>query len=255
MKAKILTAAAAVVLSLGLAGPVHAAGEAIEIPHIDWSFDGPFGTFDRAAAQRGLQVYQEACSICHGLDLVAYRHLADIGYDEEQIEAIAAQRQVVDGPDENGEMFERDALPSDFFVPPYPNENAAKAANSGALPPDLSLIVKSRPGGADYVRALLTGYEEPPADFEGSASTYYNAYFPGHQIAMPQPLYEDGVTYADGTEATIEQMAYDVTTFMAWAAEPELEARKRLGVKVILFLLVLTGLLYAYKKKVWSDLH
>lgn len=256
MRRYIVSAAVASALGIAMAGSALAAEGGAELPDVDWSFEGIFGTFDRAAAQRGLQVYQEVCAGCHSLDLVAYRNLADLGYSEDQIKAIAAEKTVIDGPDDEGEMYEREARPSDHFVPPYPNDNAAAAANGGALPPDLSLITKARKGGPSYTYAVLTGYEdEPPEGVEINDSAYYNHYFPGNQIAMPQPLYEDGVEYADGTPATVEQMAHDVTTFLAWAANPELEDRKRLGIKVMLFLIVFTALLYAYKRKVWADLH
>ncbi len=195
------------------------------------------------------------CAGCHSLSLLAYRHLAGIGFDEEAIKAIAAQDTVTDGPNDEGEMFERPARPADRVKAPFPNPQAARAANNGALPPDLSLITKARKGGADYVYALMTGYVEPPAEVTVQEGMNYNAYFPGHQIAMPAPLSEDAVTYADGTPASVEQMAHDVTTFLAWAAEPEMEARKRMGVKTILFLIVLTGLFYAVKRKVWADVH
>jgi cytochrome c1 len=185
-----------------------------------------------------------------------YRNLEALGYGEKAIQAIAAEHEVTDGPDEEGEMFERPARPSDRFVAPFPNPEAARAANNGALPPDLSLMTKARAGGPDYLFALLTGYEEePPEGVEFVEGMYYNPYFPGRQIAMPPPLFDDAVEYADGTPATVEQMARDVVTFLSWAAEPEMEERKRLGIKVILFLVVLTGLFYAVKRKVWSDVH
>jgi ubiquinol-cytochrome c reductase cytochrome c1 subunit len=224
-------------------------------PSQHWSFSGLFGTYDRAAAQRGLQVYREVCSACHGLRLVAFRTLADLGYSEDQVKAIAAEYEVTDGPDDEGEMFTRPGKPADRFVPPFPNDNAARAANGGALPPDLSLITKARAHGADYIHALLTGYSEAPSNIELTDGQYYNAYFSGRQLAMPPPLSPEAVEYADGTEASVDQMAHDVTTFLNWAAEPELEARKRMGIKVILFLIVLTAMLYAVKRKVWADVH
>ncbi len=231
------------------------AAEGPRPPALDWSFDGLFGYFDRAEAQRGLQVYLEICATCHGLDYVAYRDLAGIGYDAEQIKAIAALDEVVDGPDANGEMFTRPAVPADRFANPFPNVNAAAAANGGAPPPDLSLMAKARAGGADYIVALLVGYVDPPEDFELMDGLSYNAYFPGHQIAMPPPLYGDDVDYADGTEATVARQARDVAAFLAWAAEPTLERRKHLGLKVLLFTLALTALFYAAKRKIWSDAH
>jgi ubiquinol-cytochrome c reductase cytochrome c1 subunit len=251
---KLLTAAAVAAL-IGVAAPAGAA-EAPEIPEHDWSFSGMFGTFDRGALQRGLQVYREVCAVCHSLDLIAFRNLAALGLSPDEIQAIAGEYEVEDGPDDEGEMFMRPARAADYFVAPFPNEQAARASNNGALPPDLSLIVKARKGGADYVYGLLTGYEEEaPEGVEMMEGMYYNKVFPGHQIAMAPPLYEGSVDYADGTEATIEQEAEDVVTFLAWAAQPELEERKRMGVKVLLFLIVLTAMLFAVKRKIWSDVH
>ncbi|MEO3428467.1 cytochrome c1 [Pelagibius sp. CAU 1746] len=230
----------------------RAAGEGPALPQMEWSFDGPFGTFDRPAMQRGLQVYREVCSACHSLKYVAFRNLSDLGYDEDEIKAIAAEYTVVDGPNDEGEMFEREGRPSDYFPSPFPNDKAAAASNGGAAPPDLSLMAKARMGGPTYLYALMTGYEEPPADFPGDN---YNLYFPGHQIAMAAPLFEDGVSYADGTPATVEQMAKDVSHFLMWTAEPKLEDRKGMGIKVLIFLVVFTGVLYAAKRKVWADVH
>lgn len=250
------TTALAIAFSLGLGGGLaQAVGEAPEPPARNWSFNGFFGTFDRAAAQRGLQVYLEVCAACHSLNLVAYRNLSELGFNEDEVKAIAARYTVTDGPDDNGEMFERPAIPADHFVSPFPNEQAARAANGGAYPPDLSLVVKAREGGADYIYAFLTGFGEPPADMELQPGMNYNEYFPGHQVAMPNILMEGGVEFADGTPATVENQAADVTHFLAWAAEPELEARKQMGAKVILFLIIFTGMMYAVKRKVWSDLH
>lgn len=241
-----------------LAAPVSGPAAAAEMPEIEsrnWSFDGIFGHFDRAAQQRGYQVYNEVCSGCHGLRLLTYRNLAALGYGEDDIKAFAAEYEVTDGPDDEGEMYQREALPSDHFVSPFANDNAARAANNGALPPDLSLMVKARKNGANYLYALLTGYGDAPDGGELPDGLYYNAAFPGHQIAMLPPLDDDAVEYTDGTPATVDQMASDVTTFLAWAASPEMEERKRLGLKVMLFLLVLTALLAAVKRKVWSRLH
>lgn len=218
-----------------------------------WSFESPVGTFDRASLQRGFQVYKQVCSVCHGVSHLSYRNLKALGFKAEEIKAIAAEYKVKDGPNDEGEMFERPALPSDAFVQPYANEQQARNANNGALPPDLSLIVKARPHGANYLYALLTGYAQPPEDFKVSDGMYYNAYFPGHQIAMPAPLSEGLVTFADGTPATVEQMAKDVTTFLAWAAEPELEDRHRIGLRVMLFLVVFTIVMYAVMRRVWRD--
>ncbi|WP_193367417.1 cytochrome c1 [Pelagibius marinus] len=230
----------------------RAAEEGPALPHVEWSFDGPFGTFDRHAMQRGLQVYREVCSACHSLNYIAFRDLAALGYDEDEIKAIAAEYTVTDGPNDEGEMFEREGRPSDYFPAPFPNEKAAAASNGGAAPPDLSLMAKARVGGPTYIYGLLTGYEDPPAGFPGDN---YNLYFPGHQIAMAPPLFEDGVSYADGTPATVEQMAKDVSHFLMWTAEPKLEDRKGMGIKVLIFLVVFTGVLYAAKRKIWADVH
>jgi len=256
MGMKSLIAATALFTALSMGGQTaHAAGDAIHLEKQDWSFSGLFGTFDRAAAQRGLQVYREVCSTCHSLNFISFRNLADLGYSEAEVKAIAAEYEVVDGPNDEGEMFTRAGTPSDRFVAPFANDNAARASNGGALPPDLSLIVEARAGFEDYIYALLTGYGEAPEGVQVAEGMSYNKAFPGHQIAMAQPLYEDGVTYADGTTASVDQMAKDVTTFLTWAAEPNLEARKRTGVAVILFLIVASGLFYASKRKIWASVH
>jgi cytochrome c1 len=221
-----------------------------------WSFEGITGTYDRAALRRGLQVYLEVCASCHSLNLLAYRHLGGVGFTGDEIKAIAAEFEVEDGPNDDGEMFSRTARPSDHFPVPFENDQSARAANAGALPPDLSVINKARKGGANYLYALLTGYkEEAPQGFELMEGMSYNDYFPGNQIAMPSPLSEDSVEYADGTKASVEQLAADVTVFLEWAGEPGMEDRKRLGIKVLLFLLVLTAMLYALKRQIWADLH
>ena len=245
----------AALVSLTVLGNAQAAGDAIELKSGHWKHGGIFGTYDRSAAQRGLQVYREVCAGCHGLALVAYRTLTDLGFSEEEVKAIAAESQFLDGPDASGDMFERPGKPFDKFPSPFANEQAARASNGGAYPPDLSLITKAREDGDDYVYSLLTGFEEAPADMKIAEGMHYNAYFPGHQIAMPPPLTADAVEYSDGTPATVDQMAHDVTVFLTWAAEPKMEQRKTIGLKVILFLLVLAGLFYAVKRKVWSDLH
>ena len=232
------------------------AAEMPKAPSQDWSFDGLFGTFDRASTQRGFQVYKQVCSNCHSLQFVAYRNLEALGFTPDQVQAIASEYEVQDCCTDDGEPFDRPAKPSDRFVSPFPNEQAARSANNGALPVDLSLITRARVGGPNYLFALLTGYkEEPPEGVELMEGMHYNSYFPGHQIAMAQPLWGDDVEFADGTEATIEQQAKDVTSFLTWAASPELETRKRMGVKVLLFLIVFTGMLYAVKRKIWSDQH
>ena len=231
-----------------------AAGKADPLPSIDWSFDGPFGTVDRASAQRGLQIYLENCSGCHSLELLAYRNLTDLGFTEEEVKVIAGNYFVMDGPDDFGEMFERPAIPSDRFVNPYANDQMARAFNNGALPPDLSLMIKARLDGADYVYGLMTGYVDPPDDFDLTVGLHYNRFYPGYQIAMPQVVYEDGVLYSDGTPATIEQQAKDVVNFLQWAGEPHMETSKQLGVKVLVYILAFAFVMWLYKRKVWSDL-
>jgi ubiquinol-cytochrome c reductase cytochrome c1 subunit len=245
----------ALALAIGLfaAAPAHSAGEAIPIPDRKFSFDGIFGTYDRASAQRGFQVYKEVCSACHGMRLVAYRNLRELGLTEAQVAGIASQFEIKDGPNDEGQMFERPGRPADRFRSPFPNDAAARAANNGALPPDLSVMTKARAGGADYLFALLTGYEDPPAGMTMMDGMHFNRYYPGNQIAMGAPLNPDQVEYADGTSATVEQMAHDVSTFLQWAAEPELEQRRALGVKIIIFLTILAGLTYAVKRKIWAD--
>lgn len=292
-------------LTFGVSMSAHAAGSAPPAPAQHWSFSGLFGTFDRGALRRGFQVYTEVCATCHGLRLIAYRNLMEIGFSENEVKAIAAEVEVQDGPDDEGEMFDRPGKPSDRLPSPFANENAARAANNGANPPDLSLMVKARPDGANYTHALLAlGYEEfvsgeakqkifkeltdkkmkaYEAELEAYQAAldkgksipkpvepkpiksiedmgigeglYFNAFFPGYAIAMAPPLSEDSVEFADGTKATVKQQVSDVTTFLAWAAEPELEDRKRMGVKVILFLLLLTGMLYVVKRRIWADVH
>lgn len=217
-----------------------------------WPFDGAFGTVDRQAAQRGFQVYKEVCASCHSLKLNSYRELVHLGFSEDEAKAIAAEAKVVDGPNDDGEMFERAGRISDKFVAPFANEKAARASNGGALPPDLSLIIKARPDGANYIFSLLTGYEEPPAGFKLGTGMHYNPYFPGHQVAMPAPLNDGSVDYQDGTEATKEQMAKDVVNFLQWAAEPEMEQRKAMGIKVLAYLFIFTVLFYFAKKRIWK---
>lgn len=245
----------ALVGSLMAATPARAAGEAIAIPNHPFSFDGIFGTYDRASAQRGFQVYKEVCANCHAMHLLSYRNLRELGLTEAQVAAIASQVQVQDGPNDEGQMFERNGRPSDRFRSPFPNAQAARAANNGAYPPDLSVITKARNGGADYIYALLTGYADPPEGVTLGDGMNYNRYFPGHQIAMGAPLNPDQVEFADGTPGTVENMARDVATFLQWAAEPELEQRRAMGVKIIIFLTILGGLAYAVKRRVWANVH
>ena len=251
---RALMLAGVAMAGLALSTPVIAA-EVPDVPSVNWSFNGLFGTFDRGALQRGFQVYSEVCAACHSLSLLSYRNLQAIGFSEDQVKKIAAEVEIEDGPDDEGEMFERPGRPSDRFKAPFPNSQAARASNGGAMPPDLSLMTKARKNGANYLHALLTGFTDPPADKEMAEGMSYNVYFSGGQIAMAPPLSEDIVEYEDKTKATVAQMSRDVTTFLAWAAEPELEERKRMGIKVVLFLIVLTGLFYAIKRRVWADLH
>ena len=221
----------------------------------DWSFKGYFGKFDRASLQRGYHVYTEVCASCHSMKYLSYRNLAEEGgpeFSEEQAKAIAANFEVTDGPNEDGDMFTRTARLSDRFVNPYENDKQAMASNGGAYPPDMSVLVKARSGGADYIYSLLLGYENPPSDVILDEGVYYNKYMYGNMIRMPDPLSDDLIQYNDGTKATKEQMAKDVTAFLAWAAEPHLEARHKIGFKVIIYLIIITLLTYLSMKRLWS---
>ena len=282
---KILSGMAA--LGLALAGTIgvaaaqeegHSAAEPTHFPihkphEMDWSFAGPFGTYDKAQLQRGLKIYKEVCSACHSMSLVPFRMLEDLGYNEAQVKAFAAEYTVTDGPNADGEMFERPAIASDHFPAPFPNEEAAAAANNGAPPPDFSLIAKARgvergfptfvfdiftqyaENGPDYIHALLTGYdEEPPAGMEIAEGTYYNPYFiGGKSLAMAKPLSDGQVTYEDGMPETVEQYSRDVSAFLMWAAEPHLEDRKKTGFRVMIFLLLFGAMVYLVKRKIWAD--
>ncbi|PYE27177.1 ubiquinol-cytochrome c reductase cytochrome c1 subunit [Rhizobium sp. PP-CC-3A-592] len=245
----------------------------IKKPHQeDWSFAGPFGHYDKGQLQRGLKVYTEVCSACHSMNLVAFRTLEGLGYSEAQVKTFAANYEVQDGPNAEGEMYTRKAVASDHFVSPFPNAEAAAAANNGAAPPDFSLIAKARgiergfptfifdmftqyqEGGPDYIHALLNGYEEPPAGMEIAQGTHYNPYFANAAaLAMAKPLTEGQVTYDDGAPQTVEQYSRDVSAFLMWAAEPHLEERKRTGFMVLIFLLIFTGLIYLTKKSVYAS--
>ena len=247
-------------------------------PRVKWSFSGPFGTYDRAQLQRGLKVYREVCAVCHGLKYVAFRNLADLGYSEGQIKAIASEYKIQDGPNDQGDMFERDGRLADRFPPPttWKNEQQARILYNGTVPPDMSVLAKARSyergfpwflidalpflqyqeHGVDYVVALLKGYKDkPPEGFQLPAGGNYNEFFPGHSIAMPPPLTDGRVEYTDGSPATVDQYAKDVAAFMMWAAEPHLDARKRIGFQVMIFLFVFALLMYFTKKKVWADVH
>lgn len=245
-----------VLMGLLMAPLAHAASSDAEVPkQMAWPFDGAFGKVDRQSAQRGLQVYREVCAACHGLRRVAFRTLSGIGFPEAEIKALAAEYSIVDGPNDDGEMFERPGMPSDKFTSPFANEKAARAANNGAYPPDLSLIVKARPDGANYLYSLLTGYKDAPEGFHLGEGMHYNPYFSGGQIAMASPLSDGQISYEDGTEASVDQMAHDVVSFLQWAAEPEMETRKGMGVKVMIFLFITTVFLYIAKRRIWKDVH
>jgi cytochrome c1 len=273
MMMKLTTAiafSAAFILAAGFSQSVRAA-EVRFAKDVDYSFEGPFGKFDRAQLQRGYKVYKEVCSNCHSMRLLYLRNLAEPGgpeFTEEQVRALAASFQVQDGPDQSGEMFTRPGLPSDRFPSPFPNEQAARAANGGAYPTDLSLITKARAGwtgtfrqlakglgGSEYVYSVLTGYEPEPSELaaEKPPGKYYNPYYTnGHWIGMPPPLSDGQVTFDDGAPTTASDMARDVSAFLAWTAEPKLEARKALGFQVVIYLIVLAVLLYICKERIWS---
>ena len=234
--------------------------------HVEFSFEGPFGTYDRAALQRGYQVYKEVCAACHSAQHLAFHNLMEAGgpgFTEAQVRALAGAAKVPAGPDEQGNTTDEKGQPlmrpatlADHFPSPFANEEAARANNGGALPPDLSMIVKARLGGPQYVYSILTGFHEtPPEGFKVTDGKYYNPYFEGWNISMPPPLVNNGVTYSDGTKATIEQQAHDVVTFLTWAAEPKMEERKRMGFAVLLFLIAFAGVLFAAYRKVWKDAH
>ncbi|MFZ4125160.1 MAG: cytochrome c1 [Rickettsiales bacterium] len=246
---------ALLLVALTVPALAFAAGDAKHPRQEKWAFDGVFGKPDKQSIQRGVQVYREVCSACHGIKRVAFRTLTDVGFSEAEVKTMAAEYTVTDGPNDDGEMFERPARPSDKFPSPYPNEKAARAAQNGAYPLDLSLITKARHDGPNYVYSLLTGYQDAPADVKVPQGLYYNPYFVGGLIAMPHPLNDDAVTYQDGTKATTEQMSHDVVNFLQWIAEPEMEARKRMGIRVIIFLTIMTGFFYVAKKRIWKDVH
>ena len=229
--------------------------EMVDPIKVDWSFKGLTGTFDRASLQRGFQVYKEVCASCHSMQYLSYRNLSEPGgpeFTEDEAKFIAASFEILDGPNSEGEMFTRPAKLSDKFLMPYDNVEAAKAANGGAYPPDMSVLVKARKGGADYIYSLLLGYEDPPSDIKLDDGVYYNKYMYGNKIKMPVPLSDGLVEYGDGTLATEEQMAKDITTFLMWSAEPHLERRHKTGFRVIIYLIILSILVYLTMKKIWS---
>ena len=243
-----------IIFIIGASNPASSEEDKAKFIKNNWSFEGVFGTFDRASLQRGYQVYQEVCSGCHAVQHLSYRNLSEKGGPEfsiEEAKAIAAQFEVTDGPNEDGEMFTRSGRLSDKFVKPFSNVKAAAAANGGAYPPDMSVLAKARKGGADYIYSLLMGYEEAPAGYELDDGVYYNKYMPGQNIKMAEPISDGAVEYADGTETTKAQIAKDVTTFLVWAADPHLEARHKMGFKVFFYLIILLTMVYLSKQKVW----
>jgi ubiquinol-cytochrome c reductase cytochrome c1 subunit len=278
-KMMLLMAGAMIAMVAPLAGA--GAAEQPQPPRASWSFSGPFGIYDRAQLQRGFKIYREVCSACHSMSRIAFRNLEEPGgpeFSEAQVRGLAAEYKIKDGPNDQGEMFERPGRPSDRIPAPFPNENAARVANGGAYPPDFSVLAKARTyergfpwfvfdiftqyqeQGPDYIRAVLTGYEEPPKGEEVLPGQYWNKYVANHRLAMPKPLNDGQVDYKDKegkptAPETVDQYAKDVATFLMWAAEPHLEARKAAGFKVMIFLVVFAGLLYFTKKKIWAKVH
>jgi cytochrome c1 len=262
--ARLAVVAAALAAPLGLALAEDAKPAAEPVSHEaqytkqTWSFTGPFGSFDRAQLQRGYHVYKDICSNCHSMRLLSYRNLGEPGgpeFSRGAVETLAGQVQVTDGPNDKGELFQRPGRPSDRFRSPFANEAAARAANGGALPPDLSVMAKARPGGPDYIYSLLTGYRQTPAGFDLSQGMHYNLAFPGHQVAMPPPLADGLVQYTDGTKPTLDNYARDVSAFLMWAAEPKLEERHELGARVVIFLVAFCVIMFLAKRTVWARLH
>ena len=254
-KVKNLIKLLSILAFISLASTNANSAETAKLLKTDWSFKGLFGKFDRVALQRGYQVYTEVCASCHSMKYVSYRNLGEKGgpeFSEAEVKAIAASFEVTDGPNADGEMFTRPGKPSDKFVLPYENVKAAQAANGGAYPPDMSVLVKARGGGVDYIYSLLQGYEEAPSGITLDEGVHYNKYMYGNKIRMAAPLSDDLVEYGDGTKASVEQMSKDVTTFLMWAAEPHLESRHQMGFKAIVYLIILTILVYFSMKKIWS---
>lgn len=250
--------------------------DSIQPPQLKWSFAGPLGKFDRAQLQRGFKVYREVCANCHSLSMIAFHNLAEPGgpeFSAAQVQSLAAEYKIKDGPNDQGEMFDRPGRPADYFPPPFANDQAARATNGGALPPDMSVLAKARTyergfprfiidalpffqyqeQGVDYIAALLKGYEKPPQGMQMAPGMQYNMYFPGHGIAMSAPISDGQVTFDDGSPATLDQYSRDIAAFLMWTAEPHLEDRKRIGFQVMVYLLLLAGLLYFTKKKVWAE--
>uniref|UniRef100_A0A674MIJ4 Cytochrome c1, heme protein, mitochondrial n=2 Tax=Takifugu rubripes TaxID=31033 RepID=A0A674MIJ4_TAKRU len=241
-------------LALMLHQSVKASDLELHPPSFPWSHAGPLSSLDHASVRRGYQVYKQVCASCHSMDYLAFRNLVGVSHTEAEAKTLAEEIEVVDGPDEKGEMFTRPGKLSDYFPKPYPNPEAARDANNGALPPDLSYIVNARHGGEDYVFSLLTGYCDPPAGVTVREGLYYNPYFPGQSVAMAPPIYNEVLEFDDGTPATMSQVAKDVCTFLRWAAEPEHDQRKRMGLKLLIGTAVLTPLIYYMKRHRWSVL-
>jgi ubiquinol-cytochrome c reductase cytochrome c1 subunit len=229
------------------------ASTSIPPKQLSWSFEGIFGYFDKTAIQRGFKVYKEVCQNCHSLKYASYRDLEKIGFSKDEVKAIAAEYQIDDKPNDEGIIKTRPADINDMFVPSYPNEQAARSANNGALPPDLSLIIKARPDGANYLYSILSGYTTAPNHFQLYPGMYYNPYFTNSQISMPPPLSDGLITYDNNESPSIEQMSKDVVHFLHWAAEPEMESRKLIGIKVMLYLLIFTVIFYLAKKRIWHN--
>ena len=252
---KKLTSILLLILSIVFFQNQSISAETAKLLKTDWTFKGLFGKYDRGSLQRGYQVYTEVCAACHSMQYLSYRNLSEPGgpeFTEEEAKVIAASFEVLDGPNSDGEMFTRPAKLSDKFVMPYENIEASKAANGGAYPPDMSVLAKARKGGADYIYSLLLGYDDPPADMKLDDGVYYNKYMYGNKIKMSAPLSDGLVEYSDGTNATKEQMAKDITTFLMWSAEPHLETRHKTGFRVIVYLIILTILVYLTMRKIWS---
>ncbi len=243
-------------IGLAAACAVPAAAQTLQslpVPESRWSFEGPFGTFDLASAQRGYAVYSQVCASCHSMKQLTFRDLAGLGLDEDAIHNIAAGQPVPFGTDASGNTVLRAATPDDHFRLPYANDVAARAANNGVAPPDVSRLAMTVQGGASFIQAYLTGFRDAPPNVTLAAGMHYNDYVPGNSVAMPDPLQDGQVKYADGTRPTKAQMAHDVTTYLAWSAQPHLEERRRLGVRVVIYLVLLLGLVAVVKRKVWAD--
>ncbi len=274
MSMKLPLSAALVASLLAVVAPASAEEGGNPLPPMQgWSFSGPFGKYDTAQLQRGYQIYRQVCSNCHSMKLVAFRNLAQPGgpqFSDSQVKALAATFKITDGVDDSGNPAERPGRPSDYLPSPFANDAAARAANGGALPPDMSVLAKARSyergglwfllapiteyqeEGVDYIHALLQGYKDPPKDFALPEGKYYNTYFPGHAISMPPPLSDGLVSFADGAPATVDQYAKDISAFLLWTAEPKLDQRKQTGFTAVVFLAIFAFMLWQVKKRVWA---